>query len=119
MPFTGLEGLDHSIGSLKVVLFWAIENIRNLWGVDQAASLELMVENLEKDVGEWRRLNDSDLTPSVEEELKRLSEQIQKSYVETQGEAEVVSQELKSLAHDEIKIVDAIGASNNALAPTN
>jgi len=54
-------------------------------------SLELMVENLMKDVGKWRHQNDSNLTLSVKEEIKRLSEQMQKRYVETQGEAKAVS----------------------------
>ena len=71
-----LKGSTPLFGSLKVVLSWAIKNIKDLWGADQATSLELMVEDFEKDVNEWRRLNDSYLSPSIEEELKRLSEQI-------------------------------------------
>ena len=50
MPFTGLEGLATSFGSLKVL---SLSRHRDLSGADQAASLELMVENLEKDVGKW------------------------------------------------------------------
>jgi len=72
MPLVGLKGLTTPFKSLTVVLSWAIENNRDLRVADQAAFLELMVEDLEKDVSGWHRLNDSDLTPSVEEELKRL-----------------------------------------------
>ena len=114
-----LKGSTTPFESLKVVLSRAIENIRDLRGADQATSLKLMVEELEKDMGEWRHLNDSDLTPLVEEEVKRLSEQMQKTYVEAQGEVEAVSQELKSLESEKIKIADATEASSNALAFTN
>jgi len=47
------------------------------------------VEDLEKDVGEWRHLNSLDLTPFVEEKVKHLSEYMQKIYAETQKELEV------------------------------
>ena len=65
------------------------------------------------------RLNDSNLTLSIKDELKRLSEQMQNTFVEMQGEAKAVSQELKSLISKEIKIADAIEASSNALASAN
>ena len=67
--------------------------------------------DFEKDVGEWRRLNSSNLIPFVEEELECLSEYIQKIYAETQ--------ELKSLEIEKVKIADAIDASNSALANAN
>jgi len=70
-------------------------------------------------VGEWHRLNSSDLTPLVEEEVKRLSDHIQKTHVEAPQALEAESQELKSLEAEKIKIADAIDASNNALANTN
>jgi len=57
---------------LKVVLTRNIETIRDFWGIDQAASLELIVEDLEKDVGNWHCLHSSDLSLFVEEEIKRL-----------------------------------------------
>jgi len=47
-----LKGSTTPFGSLKVFLSRAIENIRDLGRADQAASLKLTVENLEKDVGE-------------------------------------------------------------------
>ena len=57
MPSLVLKGSTIPFRSLKVILSRAIKNIRGLKGADQAVSLELMVENLERDVGEWRRLN--------------------------------------------------------------
>jgi len=77
------------------------------------------VEDLEKDMDEWRRLNSSDLTTLVEEEVKRLSDHMQKTYVEAQQALEAESQELKSIEGEKIKIADAIDASNNALADAN
>ena len=65
-----------------MTLSQAKENIRDLGGVDQDVSLGLMMEDLEKDAGEWHCLNDSDLTLLVEEELNCLSNQMQKAYVE-------------------------------------
>ena len=46
-----LKGSTTPFESLKAVLSWPLENIRDLEGADQAASLEQMVEDLEKDVG--------------------------------------------------------------------
>ena len=46
-----LKGSVTPLESLKMVLSWAIENIRDLGKADQTTSLELMVEDLEKDVG--------------------------------------------------------------------
>ena len=65
-----------------------METIRDFGGTGQATSLELIVEDLEKDVGEWRHLNSLDLTPFVEEEVKRLSEHMQNTYAKTQKELE-------------------------------
>jgi len=70
MPFTSLEGLDHFVWVSKGGSIWGYRNIRDLEGADQAVSLGLMVEDLVKDVGEWHRLNNSDLTPLVKEELR-------------------------------------------------
>jgi len=60
-----LKGSTTSFSSLKVVLSRNIENIRDFGGDDQAAALELLVERLEKDVDEWRRLSGSDLDSSA------------------------------------------------------
>ena len=103
---------------LKVVLTRNIETIREFEGTDQAAFLELIVKDFEKDVGEWRRLNSSDLSPFVEKGHKRLSEHMQKTYTETQKEMEVISG-VESLEAEKVKIADVIDASNNALADSN
>ena len=66
------------------------------------------MEDFKQDVGKWHRLNSSDLTPFVEEEVKHLSEHMQKTYVEAQQALEAESQELKSLKAEKIKIVNAI-----------
>ena len=77
------------------------------------------MEDLKKDLGEWRHLNSSYPTPFVENELKRLSKHMQKTYMETQKKMKAESQELKSLEAKNVKIVDVIDASNTALADTN
>ena len=84
MHFFVLKGSTSSFEFLKVVLTRNIETIKDFGETDQASSLELIVEDLEQDVGEWHRLNSSNLTPFVEEEIKRLSEHMQKTYVEAQ-----------------------------------
>ena len=114
-----LKGSTSPFEFLKVILTQNIETIRDLGRSNQAASLKLIVEDLKKDVGEWRRLNSTDLTPFVEEEVKHLSDHMQKTYVKAQQELKVESQELKSLEAEKVKIVDAIDFSNNALANVN
>ena len=114
-----LKGSTSPFKFLKVVLTQNIETIWDFGGTDQITSLELIVKNLEKDMGEWRHLNSSDLTPLVEEELKRLSEHMQKTYAEMQKEMKAEAQELKSLDAEKVKITDVIDASNNALADAN
>ena len=52
MLLTGPKGLNYFLRVSRVVLSQVIENIRDLGGADQVVSLELTVENLEKDVGE-------------------------------------------------------------------
>ena len=47
-----LKGSTSLFEFLKVVLTQNIETIRDLGGSDQVTSLELIVEDLEKDVGE-------------------------------------------------------------------
>ena len=78
-----------------------------------------MVEDLEKDVGEWHHLSQSDLAPLIEEEFDRLSEHVKQTFIEMIREAEVVSQELKSLEAEKITIANVIDASNQALASAN
>ena len=47
-----LESSTTTFGCLKVVLSWAIKNIRDHGEADHTAFLELMVEDLEKDMNE-------------------------------------------------------------------
>ena len=77
-----LKGSTSLFEFLKVVLIRNIETIRDFRKTDQASSLELIGEDLEKDVEEWCHLNKSDLSLLVEEEVKRLSNHVQKTYVE-------------------------------------
>ena len=79
-----LKGLTSPFKFLKVVLTQNIETIRDFGGTDQTASLELIVVDLEKDMGMWHRLNSSDLTPNFEEDVKGLFDHIQKTYVKAQ-----------------------------------
>ena len=52
MPLLVLKGSTTSFEYLKMVLLWAIENIRDLREAYQAASLELIVEDSKKDASE-------------------------------------------------------------------
>jgi len=72
MHLSGVERFDSPFKFLKVVLTRNIETIRDFGGTNQAVSLEQIVKDLEKDIGEWCRLNSSDLSSVVEEEAKRL-----------------------------------------------
>ena len=119
MHVLGFEGFASPFEFLKVVLCQNVETIRDFGGTDEVSSLERIVKDFEKYLGEWCRLNSSDLTPFVEEELRHLSECMQKTYAEMQREVEAASQELKSLETEKVKISDAIIASNRALADAN
>ena len=48
-----LKGSTTSFSALKVVLSRSIDSIRDFRGDDQAATLELLVDRLERDVDEW------------------------------------------------------------------
>ena len=62
-----LKGSTTSFSALKVVFSRNIENIRDFGGDDQAAALELLVDQLERDVDKWRHLSHSDLKFSINE----------------------------------------------------
>ena len=68
-----------------------IESIRDFRGDAIAAALVPLVEKFERVVGEWHGLSSSDLHPLVDEELKRLTAQMQKAHLEAQEAAEAVS----------------------------
>jgi len=55
-----LKGSTMSFSTLKVVLSHIIESIRDFEGYNQAAALEILVDQFERDVEEWRRLSRSD-----------------------------------------------------------
>jgi len=56
-----------SFSTLKVILSRSIESIRDFEGYHQATALELLVDQFEKDVEEWRRLSSSNLESSADE----------------------------------------------------
>ena len=56
-----------------------------------------MVEDLKKDISEWRRLGQSDLAPLIKKELDRLFEQMKQTYAEMQREVKAVYLELNPL----------------------
>jgi len=113
---TILKSTQTSFASWRPILSRAIKSIRDVGGVTKAASLEELINNLEKYIGEWSSLNQLDLTPLVEDESERLSEQIKKKYLETSlQEAEVISQELKTSDAWEVEVLEAIVVSSEAL----
>jgi len=73
--------------------------------------LKLLVERLERDVDEWRRLSNSDLDSSVNEQLERLRE----AHLAAQEAAKAISSDLKSLETTKVEIGYTIDASNSAL----
>ena len=79
-----LKGLTTSFSALKVVLSRGIDSIRDFGGDDQAATLELLVDRLQRDVDEWRRLSHSDLESSVNDQLAHLTAQIHKAHLAAQ-----------------------------------
>ena len=70
---------------------------------------------LERDVDEWRRLNNSDLGSSINEQLERLAAQMREAHLAAQEAAKAISSYLKSLEIRKVEIGDAIDASNSAL----
>ena len=60
-----LKGSRNPFESLNLILFCAIESIKDVGGAIENAFLEQMVKNLERDVGEWCCQNQSDLTPLI------------------------------------------------------
>ena len=86
-----------SFSTLKVVLSQSIESIRDFGGYNQAAALELLVDQFERDVEEWRRLSRSDLESSVNEQLAHLVVQMHEAHLTAQEAAKAISSDLKSL----------------------
>ena len=59
--------------------------------------MELLVDQFERDVEEWRRLSRSDLESSVDEQLAHLVAQMQEARLAAQEVAKAISSDLKSL----------------------
>ena len=76
-----VKGSTTSFSSLKVVLSRSIDSIRDFRGDDQAAILELLVDRLERDVDEWRRLSHSDLESSVNDQLAQLTAEMHEAHL--------------------------------------
>ena len=113
--YFGLEGLDYLIFCFEGGPLSKYCSIRDFGGDDQAATLELSVERLERDVEEWRRLSNLDLDFSVNEQLEHLATQMREAHLAAQEAAKAISSDLKSLEIRKVEIGDAIDASNSAL----
>jgi len=85
-----LKGVRTPFTSLKLIPP-AIENIRNVGRAVHVESLERVVEDFKKDIGEWRHLSQYDLAPLIKEELDRLCAQMQQTYIEETSKVEAVS----------------------------
>jgi len=109
------KGSTTSFSTLKVVISRSIDSIQDFGGDNQAATLELLVDRLERDVDEWRRLSYSNLESSVNEHLAHLTDQMHKAHLATQEAAKAISSDLKSLEIRKVELEDAIDASNSAL----
>ena len=93
-----------------MVLSRSIDSIRDFGGDDQATTLELLVDKLERDVDEWRRLSHSDLESSVNEQLAHLVAQMHKAHLAAQEAAKVISSDLKPLETRKVELGDAMDA---------
>ena len=69
------------------------------------------MERLERDVDEWRHLSNSDLDPSVNEQLEHLTTQMREARLAAQEAAEAISSDLKFLETRKVEIRDAIDTS--------
>ena len=84
-----LKGSNMPFSKLKVVLSRGIESIRDFEGYHQATALELLVDEFEKDVEEWRRLRCLDLESLVDERFARLVAQKHEARLAAQEAAKV------------------------------
>ena len=109
------KGTRTSFASWRPKFFRAIESIWDVGGATEAESLEELISSLEKDIDEWSNLRQLDLTPLIEAELERLSEQMQRNYLETSQETEAISQEMKSLDVREVEVTEAMVVSSEHL----
>ena len=77
--------------------------------------MELLVDRLERDVDEWRRLSHSNLESSVNEQLAHLASQMHEAHLAAQEAAKALSSDLQSLETRKVELGDAIDASSSAL----
>ena len=110
-----LKGSPVPFSKLKMVLSRGIECIRDFEGYHQATALELLVDDLEKDVEEWRHLYRSDAASLADERLTHLVAQRREAQLAAQEAAEAISSDLRSLETEEAEVGSAIDASNSAL----
>jgi len=110
-----LKGSPVPFSKLKVVLSRGIDCIRDFEGYHQATALELLVDDLEKTVEEWRRLYRSDTASLVDERLAHLVAQRREAQLAAQEAAEAISSDLKSLETEHAEVGSAIDASTSAL----
>ena len=96
-----LKGSTTSFSALKVVISRSIESMRDFGGDDQAAALELLVDQLERDVDEWRRLSHSGLESSVNEQLAHLVAQMHEAHLAAQEAAKAISSDFEVLGDKE------------------
>ena len=69
--------------------------------IDQAARLELLVDRLERDVDEWRRLSYSDLESLVNDQLAHLAAQMHEAHLATQEAAKAIFPRFEILGDEE------------------
>jgi len=110
-----LKGSPVPFSKLKVVLSRDIENIRDFEGYHQAAALDLLVDEFEKAVEEWRRLYLSDPRSLADERLACLIAQKHEARLAAQEAAEAISSDLKSLVTRQAEVRGTIDASTSAL----
>jgi len=110
-----LKGSLVPFPKLKAVLSRSIDCIRDFEGYHQATALELLVDDFEKTVEEWRRLYRSDPASLVGEQLSRLVARRREAQLAAQEAAEAISSDLKSLESEQAEIGSAIDASTSAL----
>ena len=86
-----LKGSPVPFSKLKVVLSRGIDCIRDFEGYHQATALELLVDDFEKTVEEWRRLYRSDPASLAEGRLTHLVAQRREARLAAQEAAKAIS----------------------------
>ena len=100
------------------MLIYTIESIKAVGGPQRVKSLEKLVENFEKNTGEWRHLSHDDLASLIKKELACLSTKMQQIHEKTTSKIEVVAQDLKHLEADENDVIEEIEVSQQKIVFT-